>query len=191
MGYSPFLLCTLAVNAPLIFFMKRLVQRARPFVPLPGVRAACESPRGFSFPSGHAAESFAFAVFVATACVFAAPRSASRFFVAAAALAVATGVAVFRVYLGVHFPADVTFGAVVGAAVGHVGGRLYLADRRRTQGATARPSAIVRGCTSRYASRPARRRQSSPVEPRAFTRAAADSSSPRRRRSLPPECVRR
>jgi undecaprenyl-diphosphatase len=87
-------------NGPL----KLLVRRARPSGRVPLVRA----PRTTSFPSGHAASAFAFAV------------AASREMPAAALLLfpLAATVSYSRVYVGVHYPSDVLLGAALGAGAG-------------------------------------------------------------------------
>src|SRR5439155_13426235 len=61
-----------------------------------------------SFPSGHSATSFAAATVLAARYRPLAP----------VALAVAGGVAVSRVYVGVHYPIDVGAGAAVGSVIG-------------------------------------------------------------------------
>ena len=65
-------------------------------------------PSSASFPSGHAAAGFAFAV-CAGHCL---PRTGAPL------LALAAAVGCSRVYTGVHFPADVLAGAIIGAAIG-------------------------------------------------------------------------
>lgn len=67
-----------------------------------------------SFPSGHSAASFAAATVLAGSY----PKAGVPLFVTAA------GVAVSRVFLGHHFPSDVTAGAVLGAAIGLLSRRL-------------------------------------------------------------------
>jgi undecaprenyl-diphosphatase len=87
--------------------LKRLTGRERPYEtvlePDPLVRADL----GLSFPSGHAATSFAGAVLLAYLFRRLAP----------ALLLLATLVAYSRVYVGVHYPADVLAGAAVGTLV--------------------------------------------------------------------------
>jgi undecaprenyl-diphosphatase len=74
-------------------------------------------PHSHSFPSGHAATSFACATVLAAF----APRAAPAFFVLASAIAYS------RLYVGVHWPLDV----VAGAALGVVTALLLLAISRR------------------------------------------------------------
>jgi len=64
-------------------------------------------PHDHSFPSGHAATSFACATTIALAF----PRLAVPVYLLAAAIAYS------RVYVGVHYPLDVLGGAVLGIAV--------------------------------------------------------------------------
>lgn len=68
------------------------------------------SAQGFSFPSGHAAFFFAFAVVLAYY-----DRRLGRWF-----LGLATVVSLARVLAGVHYPLDVLVGALVGAVVAAV-----------------------------------------------------------------------
>jgi undecaprenyl-diphosphatase len=87
--------------------VKPLFRRVRPFVNreahVVGVR-----PPDHSFPSGHTASSFA----AATALALFYPRAAPL------AYAVATGVGMSRVHLGVHFPSDAAVGGVIGIGIG-------------------------------------------------------------------------
>jgi undecaprenyl-diphosphatase len=61
-----------------------------------------------SFPSGHTADAFAFAIAIALAY--------PRWYIIAPALIWATLVGYSRMCLGVHFPSDVLAGALIGAA---------------------------------------------------------------------------
>jgi undecaprenyl-diphosphatase len=133
----------LAVNATAVAGLKLLVGRVRPCNGLPGV--AClwgDAPTDYSFPSGHAAGSFAFAAFVAgVAFLSDEPRaSPSVKALAAASLFVAVFISLSRVYLGVHFPGDVLAGSCLGAGLGLLGARLYLRRAPRGEsGATSSP----------------------------------------------------
>ena len=93
------------------FLLKRVFRRPRPYRAVEGVRARDRGHTGdapfdpASFPSGHAAASFA----VATSVTLSDGR------LAAPALAWATAVSVARVWHGVHYPSDILAGAVLGA----------------------------------------------------------------------------
>ena len=111
-------------------FTKSLTTRTRPFVynesaPLDEKQ---EKDARRSFFSGHAANSFASAVFLST--VFAAyfPQSPWKPVVWAASLAAAATVAYLRVAAGQHFPTDVLTGMIVGSTVGYLVPELHRSD---------------------------------------------------------------
>lgn len=98
--------CSLALNAVLTnLWLKRMVNRVRPFVRFPELTVLTTIPRDASFPSGHTAASFA----VAATIYMAGYRKMGRFLYVFAALIGAS-----RLYLGVHYPTDVIAGAIVG-----------------------------------------------------------------------------
>ena len=108
------LLLTLVLTSGIVASAKALAGRVRPCHALGWIRdLPIDLPTDPSFPSGHAAGSFAFAAFV-----FAFHRRAG---IVLAGLAVA--IALSRVALGVHYPTDVAAGAVVGALLGWAGAR--------------------------------------------------------------------
>jgi undecaprenyl-diphosphatase len=82
-------------------------------------------PHSKSFPSGHAATSFA----CATVLAMLAPRAAPFFVVLALAVAYS------RLYVGVHWPLDV----IAGALLGFVTALLLLSEARRLSRARKRP----------------------------------------------------
>jgi membrane-associated phospholipid phosphatase len=102
---------TLMVAWGLQLAAKQVVQRARPVVD----DAVAQAP-GYSFPSGHAANTAA-ACAVVTVLVWPLVRGRARVVVVAAAGAVVLVTAADRVLLGVHYPSDVVAGVLLGLAV--------------------------------------------------------------------------
>jgi undecaprenyl-diphosphatase len=86
--------------------VKPLVARARPFEGAVTMRVIDRRPLTYSFPSGHAASAVAGAI------------TLSRLWPAGRLVlwALATLVALSRIYVGVHYPLDVIGGAVLGVA---------------------------------------------------------------------------
>ncbi|MBR5479887.1 MAG: phosphatase PAP2 family protein [Clostridia bacterium] len=88
--------------------IKEIVGRPRPFVVVPGAELLVSIPHGSSFPSSHAATSFA-----AAASIFCFNKIHG-----AVALALALIIGFTRIYLYVHFLSDVVVGAVLGITIG-------------------------------------------------------------------------
>ena len=84
--------------------LKVLVRRRRPA--LEGLPALVAVPTQLSFPSAHSSTAFC------------AARAYSGLLPAVPLYAVATAMAVSRVYLGVHYPSDIAVGAMIGTATG-------------------------------------------------------------------------
>ncbi len=86
--------------------LKQLFPRERPFHVVEDVRKLVGA-HGLSFPSAHAANSFAAGTFLAL-----------RFRRFRPILALSALIAYSRVYVGVHWPTDAAAGAALGAAIG-------------------------------------------------------------------------
>lgn len=93
-------LATYAVNTTIKF----VVRRRRPA--LPGLPPLMGTTTGLSFPSAHAATSFAGALAYTRRGLPAPPL-----------YGLATAMALSRLYLGVHYPSDVLAGAALGTAM--------------------------------------------------------------------------
>ena len=106
-------LCPLAAGALLTYaawnLVKTLEGRPRP-------AGALVTVDGFSFPSGHAANSVAY-VAVAVALAHCVPGRAGRAGLVAVAVVLAAAIGFSRVYLRVHFLSDVLAGWGLGAAL--------------------------------------------------------------------------
>ena len=88
--------------------LKVVFQRPRPFTVIPGIDLLITTPTTFSFPSGDTAGAFGAAVALGHAL----PRLRWP------AILIASGIALARVAIGVHYPFDVAAGAAIGIAFG-------------------------------------------------------------------------
>lgn len=107
--------------------IKPLVDRERPCRALPGLVTPDGCGPGRSFPSGHAAVSFAF-------LVSAAPLVPYGGWIFGPIAALVSG---SRILLGVHYPSDVLGGALIGAGFGAVGH--FIRKRREGGASTPKP----------------------------------------------------
>jgi diacylglycerol kinase family enzyme/membrane-associated phospholipid phosphatase len=119
-GVSSIAVTSLLVNQG----VKRVVRRPRPSLRrVPAVRRLAVQPLTTSFPSGHAASAGAFSAGVAAELPEVTPVIAS----------LAAAVAYSRVYVGVHYPADVGVGAAIGVGMAFATRRIWPAEPRRTK----------------------------------------------------------
>jgi undecaprenyl-diphosphatase len=108
--------------------LKNLVERVRPCNVLEHVNILVNCTESFSFPSSHAVNNFAAAVFFSM--LFSKYRV---WFYTVAVLQ-----AFSRPYVGVHYPSDVLGGAIIGAAIGYLFGFITIKinsyfDQKKTQ----------------------------------------------------------
>ena len=96
--------------------LKNLVARTRPYEVIDGLQLLVSRAVDLSFPSGHSASSFAAAVVMAKLL----PK---RYGIAA--LILAGLIAFSRLYVGIHYPTDVLFGAVSGCLIGWLVAKFY------------------------------------------------------------------
>jgi undecaprenyl-diphosphatase len=103
------LVIVLLMGVVINILLKSIIQRVRPAMS-PLVGAA-----GYSFPSGHAMNATVFYASLAYLALRFTARRRASLLIAAACAAVVLAVGFSRVYLGVHYPADVLAGYAVGA----------------------------------------------------------------------------
>lgn len=101
------MLASLLINNTLI---KNIVQRQRPYEVVEGLESLIGKVGEFSFPSGHTSTSFVAATIIA--CLLPQKRYGIAAFVLASLIAFS------RIYIGVHYPTDILFGAASGILTG-------------------------------------------------------------------------
>lgn len=106
-GFVTLLVLALLIERGIYWSLKNSLKRPRPQDSLPGLRSLVIASDQFSFPSGHSSGAFLLATCLVI--VYGGPVTAMYLW--------ASGVAVSRVILGVHFPGDTLAGAVMGSGV--------------------------------------------------------------------------
>jgi undecaprenyl-diphosphatase len=89
------------------FILKNSIKRPRPHDSLSGIQSVIRASDRFSLPSGHTSAAFLFATFMSIGI--------SPVFLPLYIWA--SGVGASRVVLGVHYPADILMGALLGTSV--------------------------------------------------------------------------
>ncbi len=105
-----FLILIIATDQFSSAFLKHLIGRVRPCNVLSDVRILVTCTQSFSFPSSHAVNNFAAAMFFSK--IYA--KFKWVFF------SVATLLALSRPYVGVHYPSDIIGGALIGTVSGYI-----------------------------------------------------------------------
>lgn len=95
-----------------VFLLKFLVAEPRPFLTLPNVELLVAENEIYSFPSGHTASSFAAATVIGLKYKFKIKGKGYRLIYPLLVFAAVIGFS--RIYIGVHYPLDVIFGALIG-----------------------------------------------------------------------------
>ena len=116
-NYKPAYLLTLteASTVGVVFALKNVIKRPRPYESLADIASRTGREPGqktfdpYSFPSGHAATSFA----IATSLGISYPH----WYVIAPAVLYATTVTISRPWLGMHYPTDIAVGAALGVGI--------------------------------------------------------------------------
>ncbi|WP_244966868.1 phosphatase PAP2 family protein [Listeria grandensis] len=106
-------------GALLPWLIKQIIARPRPSDML-------IEQGGFSFPSGHAAGSTAFYGMIAALLIIAFTKLWHRIVIGLLAFLIILVIMYTRVYLGVHYPSDVTAGLLLGSTIVLSGSALFL-----------------------------------------------------------------
>ena len=105
-------LAALFVSNVVVYLLKIVIAEPRPFLALPNVDLLVSENEIYSFPSGHTASSFAVAVVIGLKYKFKLKEKSYRLIYPLLAFAGIIGFS--RIYIGVHYPLDVIFGAIIG-----------------------------------------------------------------------------
>jgi undecaprenyl-diphosphatase len=105
-------LLALFVSNAIVYLLKFIIAEPRPFLTLPNVDLLVYENGSYSFPSGHTASSFAAAVVIGLKYKF--NFRGKSYGLIYPLLAFAGVVGFSRIYVGVHYPLDVAFGALIG-----------------------------------------------------------------------------
>lgn len=105
-------LAALFVSNVAVYLLKYIIAEPRPFLALPNVDLIVSENEIYSFPSGHTASSFAAAVVIGLK--YKLNFKGKNYRLIYPLLAFAGVIGFSRIYVGVHYPLDIVFGALVG-----------------------------------------------------------------------------
>jgi undecaprenyl-diphosphatase len=105
-------LAALFLSNVIVYLLKIIIAQPRPFLVLPNVDLLVSVNEIYSFPSGHSATSFAAAVVIGLR--YKLNFREKSYGLIYPLLAFAGVIGFSRIYIGVHYPFDVFFGAFVG-----------------------------------------------------------------------------
>lgn len=100
-------------------FLKNYIDRTRPYETFDAVQRLIAKQHDASFPSGHAASSFVAAV----SFYIYFPKK-----IGIPAIILAIGIALSRLYVGVHYPGDILAGAIIGSLFAWLVSRIYFSQ---------------------------------------------------------------
>ena len=109
-------LAALILGNVVVYVLKYVVAEPRPFLVLSNVHQLVSESEVYSFPSGHSASSFAVATVLGLK--YSLNFKNKRFRLIYPLIAFAALIGFSRVYIGVHYPLDVVFGAFIGVLSG-------------------------------------------------------------------------
>ena len=109
-----------------VYSLKFFVAEPRPFLTLANVDLLVHAEETYSFPSGHAASSFAAAFIIG--CKYRLKIKEKTYSLFYPLMIFAAVVGFSRIYIGVHYPYDVIVGAIIGIVSGYLVLKLWNHD---------------------------------------------------------------
>jgi undecaprenyl-diphosphatase len=100
-----------------VYSLKFFVAEPRPFLTLANVDLLVHAEETYSFPSGHAASSFAAAFVIG--CKYKLNLKGKSYSLFYPLMIFAAVIGFSRIYIGVHYPYDVLVGAIIGILSGY------------------------------------------------------------------------
>ena len=105
-------LAALFISNMAVYLLKFIIAEPRPFLTLPHVDLLVPENEVYSFPSGHTASSFAVATVIGLK--YKLKFKGKKYSLIYPLIAFAGLIGFSRIYIGVHYPLDVIFGAIFG-----------------------------------------------------------------------------